>query len=272
MLPYFKRYTVYVSIIAIALPVLASTIWPLVTGQLMGASIGGLISMFALFILGMFVGYAIFGKRADAETEKMLAKYNDDCDPQALVDEGSKLAHSIQFPCDQSGSWFLAYYAQALLDLGRTDEAKAIQDGIANSFAAAKKPSQKLGILANLLPLAEKSKGPEAALELANEGIRLCDGMPDGGASQIREFLESQRKVLQAEESDDPADLSKVAASIADSSAYPMRLRVEYAWREASAQYKLGEPAQERESLEFVVEHGGKLALVQKAKERLGSL
>ena len=272
MLPYFKRYSIYVSIIAIALPVIASTVWPLATGQMMAASIGGLVDMFALFVLGLFVGYAIFGRRADAETEKYLALYNDDCDPGALVEEGAKLASAIQFPCDQSGSWFLGYYAQALLDLGRAEQAKAIEQGMRTSMEAAKKPAVKIGILANLLPLVEKTDGAQAAMQLADEGIELCGQVGDAGAVQIRDYLESQRKVLAAELSDDPAGIEKLSASIAGSDKYPMRIRVEYAWQEASAAYRLDDAVTERKGLAFVADHGGRLALAAKAKERLAKL
>ena len=272
MLPYFRRYSIYVSIIAIALPVIVSTVWPLFTGQMMAASITGMVAMFALFVLGLFAGYAVFGKRADAEAEKYLSKYNDDCDPKALVDEGAKLASSIQFPCDQSGSWFMAYYAQALLDLGEVDKAKEVLSGLRASLVAAKKPVVKVGILANLLPLEEKAEGPSAAQALVQEGIRLCGEVPGAGAAQFREFFESQQKVLEAELSGNPADIAKLSASIVGNDRYPMRIRVEYAWREASAQYKLGDLAKEKSCLEFVATHGGKLALATKAKERLGKI
>ncbi len=272
MLQYFKRYNVYVAIVAVIPPMVASTAWPLATGQMMAASIGGLVALFALFAIGLFVGYGIFGKRADAETEKYLAFYNDDCDPAALVDAGAKLAEAIPTPCDQSGSWFMGYYAQALLDLGRRDEAMGILAGLKASMQAAKNASAKVGILVNVLPLVEKAEGPKAALDLADEGVGLCDQAGDAGASQMRDYLESQRKVLRVELSDDPADIAKIAGGIAGSDRYPMRIRVEFAWREASAQYKLGDLAEEKRALEFVARNGGKLALAQKAAERLAKL
>ena len=271
MLQYFKRYSIYVSAIAIALPVIVSTVWPLVTGQMMAASLSGLAMLFVLFIGGLILGYAIFGKRADAETQAYLDAYNDDCDPQRLVNEGAKLAQAIQFPCDQSGSWFMGYYAQALLDLGRKEEALNIQTGIKNSMDVAKNAPMKVGILANLLPLVEKSEGTQAALQLIDEGMALCDQLKDGGA-QIRDYLASQKKILDVEATGTPEEIAKLCASIADSDKYPMRIRVEYAWREGSAQYKADDLAGEKRSLRFVVDHGGKLALVGKAKARLDSL
>lgn len=272
MLPYFKRYSIYVSIMAIALPVVVSTVWPLFTGQMMATSVGGLVALFALFVLGLFSGYAVFGRKADAETERLLAAYNDRCDPQALVDEGAKLANSIPFPCDQSGSWYLGYYAQALLDLGRTEQAQAIQKGISDSAAAAKKPAAKAGILSNLLPLVEKTEGPQAAIAVADEGMDACGQLADAGAAQMRDYFESQRKVLQAELSDDASDIAKVASAIAGNDRYPRRIRVEYAWRQASAEFKLGDKEAERKCLRYVADNGGKLALAAKAKERLAAM
>ena len=193
-------------------------------------------------------------------------------DAKRLVDAGAKLAEAIPTPCDQSGSWFMGYYAQALLDLGRRDEAMGILAGLKASMQAAKNASAKVGILVNVLPLVEKAEGPKAALDLADEGVGLCDQAGDAGASQMRDYLESQRKVLRVELSDDPAGIARVAGGIAGSDRYPMRIRVEFAWREASAQYKLGDLAEEKRALEFVARNGGKLALAQKAAERLAKL
>lgn len=271
MLPYFKRYSIYVCVIAVALPVAASTAWPLLTGQMMASQIGGLVGMLVLFAAGLFIGYAVFGRRADALTESYLAKYNDDCDPQALIDEGASLAKAIRTPCDQSGSWFLGYYAQALLEVGRADEAKAVRSGLRESVDAAKTPAAKLGILVNLLPLEEKVEGDAAAAALAEEGAALCEQMGDA-AGQLGEFVDGQRKVIEAKLSDDPEKLASLAEAVRESDRYPARIRVEYAWQEASARYRLGDSEGERLCLRFVEENGGSLALARKARERLAAV
>lgn len=272
MIAYFKKYTIYVCIIAVALPVIVSSLWPLVTGQLMAASIGGLIGMFALFIVGLLVGYGIFERKAESVVDGYLARYNDDCDPQALIEEGAWLAEAIAFPCNQMGSWFMGYYAQALLDAGQPDRAREIAEGLTTSMHAAKTPAMRAGILVNLLPLAEKLESPQDALGLLNQGLQWCDEDDERKVAPLREFLLSQKKVLDARAGGDQRALAQLSRSIASSDAYPMRIRVEYAWDEASAQYKLGDTAAEKEALQFVAQHGNKLALAAKAKERLAAL
>ncbi len=272
MIAYFKKYSIFVCIIAVALPVVASTVWPLITGQMMAASIGGLILMFALFVLGLFIGYAVFEKKAEGIVDGYIAKYNEGCDPEALVEEGRWLAEAIHFPCNQIGSWFLGYYAQALLDLGRVDEAREIDKGLRESIHAARKPAMKAGILVNLLPLSEKLDDVHDALQLIVDGLEYCSEDGGRGVAQLREFLESQQKVLGARKSGDQKAIADMSEAIRASAAYPMRIRVEYAWDEAAAGFKLGDLAQEKSCLEFVAAHGNKLALTEKARARLSKL
>ncbi len=51
-----------------------------------------------------------------------------------------------------------------------------------------------------------------------------------------------------------------------------MRLRVESAWKLARLSYQEGDTATERTMLQFVVDHGNKLALVAPARKQLGEL
>lgn len=272
MIAYFKKYTVFVCIIAVALPIVASTVWPLVTGQLMAASVGGLVTMFALFVVGLFIGYGIFERKAEGIVDGYLAHYNDECDPDALISEGGWLADAIAFPCNQMGSWFMGYYAQALLDAGRADEARKVAEGLDSSMRAAKSAAVRAGILVNLLPLAEKLESPQDALGLLNQGLEWCDEDNERKVAHLREFLLSQKKVLEARAAADQRAIASIAESIVPSGLYPMRIRVEYAWDEASAHYKLGNAPEEKRCLEFVAKNGNKLALAAKARERLASV
>lgn len=268
MLPYFKRYTIYVCIIAVALPVVVSTVWPLLTGHIMASSILGLVLLFALFVAGLLLGYRIFGNKADKTAEMHLDRYNDDCDPEALVNGGAEIAGAIAFPCIPAGAWYMGYYAQALLDMGRVEEAREIEEGIASSVPAVKKDAMKVGIIVNLLPLKEKIHGTEAAIQLVDEGLAICS-QSTGAVTQEEEFLKSQKTILEARMSGDARKVSQLDEKIRSNAQYPMRIRVEYAWDAASAEYKLGNASEEKTALEFVADHGNKLALVAKAKARL---
>ncbi len=272
MIIYFKKYTILVAVIAIALPVIVSTVWPLATGQIMAASIGGLALLFALFILGFLGGYAILERKAEGIVDGYIAKYNEACDPEAFITEGEQLARQITFPCNQIGSWFMGYYAQALLDVGKVDEVNAIAEGLRQSIDSAKKSIDKAGIAANLLPLTEKLADTDASLALVDEALGYCEQAGPRGTSQLRDFFNSQKKVLDARKSGNQREIADLSERIRASAAYPTRIRVEYAWDEASAQYRLGDTAEERRCLEFVVSHGSKLALASKAQARLKQL
>ncbi len=272
MLNYYKKYTIFVCIIAVALPVIISTIYPLVTGQMMASSIDGLVYLFLLFAIGLFLGYWIFERKAEEKTEQLLVLYNKDCDPQKLVDEGKQLAEAITFPCGQGGAWYLGYYGQALLDIGDHEKAEIIFVGLSKSIQAAKTPFQKAIILANLLPLAFKLKEPEEVQKMIQEGLAFCkqDGRPR--ISQVQEFFLSQKKILDARESGNLVESIQLDEKIRTNNAYPQRLRVEHAWNEAADYYKLADKAKEKECLEYVVAHGNTLALVSKAKARLANV
>lgn len=272
MLIYFKKYVIAVCAIAIALPVIISTIWPFVTGQIMAASISGLLLEFALFAVGFMVGYQIFERRAERVVDGYLYLYNSDCNPQALIAHGGQLAHDISFPCNESGAWFMGCFAQACLEVGDIERARTIEAGLEDSISAAKKPSQKCGIILYLIPLVEKLGTLDEVEELIERAEKLNDTDRSEEAIQRRAFLESQRKIVHARREGDYHELVKLDESVVRSAAYPWRQRVEYAWDEASASYKLGDQEHERTCLDFVIRHGGSLALVAQAKERLSQL
>ncbi len=272
MLPYFKKYSILACVIGVVPGLVLTTVYPLFTGTIMASTIGGLLLLLAVFVMSMTVGVNLMERRAERETDALLALYNVDCDPQALVERGRALAANITFPCRDAGAWFMSYYAQALLDAGRTEDAKAIEQGLRQSMLAAKKPQAKVGILVNLVPLADKLDGTQAAMALIDEGLQLTAGDPTPVAAERRSFLESQQKIMQVREAGDAQAAASLDASIVGSDAYPMRIRVEAAWAQARAYFKLGDAARERSALDFVVRNGNALALVAQSRQRLAAL
>lgn len=269
MLPYFKNYSIAVCVIAVAFPLIASTIYPLFTGHIMASSFYGFITLFVLFFLGLFIGFGIFETLAERKTESYLNAYNIDCDPEALVKEGAKLASDIPMPCNKNGSWFLGYYAQALLDTGNVEGAKKLREELTKSMDAMKSPAAKLGILVNILPLEEKIASEEDALKMVQEGFDLLEKVPSGRLVPIRDFLSSQKKIFQVRSSDDQSARAQLDDSILANQNYPMRIRVEAAWDAASAYRRLDDMSAEKDRLDFVVKHGNKLLLAQRARQVL---
>lgn len=272
MLPYFKKYVIGVCVIAIALPVVASTIWPLVTGQLMAATLGGLALELVLFFGGLFVGYQLFSRRADNVADGFVYLYNVDCQPEAFLTHGKSLAEAITFPCTDQGAWYMGFYAQACLDAGRKDEAARIEEGLRQSIAAQKNSAQRCGVIIALIPLVEKTGTLPQVQELIQEGLKAIEGDARPAAAVQREYLMSHEKVVQARVAQDFSKLVALDESVVQSNAYPMRIRVEFAWDAASASFKLGNTEDEQRLLRFIVDHGGSLMLVNQAKKRLEAL
>ena len=273
MFPYFKKYVIICCAIAVAVPVVGSTVYAAVTGTIMAASLGGLIMLLVLLFGSMYIAQSYFGRKADAETEAMLAKYNDDCDPQAFTQDAARIIDNIQPPYNVMASWFLTYYAQALLDEGNASQARAIEENMLKSAEGAKNDSIRLGILMNAVPLVTKTQGAQAALDLVNKALALLPNVQQApGANDPAAFLNNQKALLEATIAGDTATLRTMYGKVREDAALPMRIRVESAWKEAQACHSAGDTAQERACLDFVVSNGNKLALVAPARKQLTAL
>ena len=272
MLAYYKRYAIISCVVAVAVPLAVSTAYAAVTGKIMAASLDGLIVLLLLLFGTMVLMQGVFARRVDGRTAQLLALYNDDCDPEAFVEQGRAVADAITEPYDVTGSWFMTYYGQALLDAGKSDQARKVAEALRESVAAARKPQAKVGIIANAVPLVAKVDGPKAALDLVGEGLELAGGQDADPADSRVVFLRGQQRLRQAEAADDDAELrSFYEKSVADA-AVPERLRVESAWKLARLAFRSGDAATERRMLRYVVSHGGKLALVAPARKQLDAL
>ena len=126
MLAYYKRYAIISCVVAVAVPLAVSTAYAAVTGKIMAASLDGLIVLLLLLFGTMVLMQGVFARRVDGRTAQLLALYNDDCDPEAFVEQGRAVADAITEPYDVTGSWFMTYYGQALLDAGKADQARKV--------------------------------------------------------------------------------------------------------------------------------------------------
>lgn len=273
MLPYFKKYVLWVCVIAVAVPVIASTIYAGVTSSMVTSTLPGLIFMLVLLFGSMMLAQSYFGRKANEKTEAMLAAYNDSCDPEAFTQQAEQVVANMREPYDVMASWFLTYYAQALLDEGRIDQAKTIEAALLRSVDAAKNDSIRLGVLMNTVPLVTKTQGPRAALDLVERGLAIVERLQQGSqAADALAFLNNQKALLEAAVAHDDATLRSLYARVHDDANLPMRIRVESAWKEAQACHGLGDTSCERACLEFVVSNGNRLALATSARDRLAAL
>ncbi len=269
MLPYVKKYVIVACVIAVVIPLVVSTAWPLFTGQIMAASVGGLILLLALFFGGFLVSVRVMGRKADELVDGYIALYDEKCDPQAFVDASRDIASSVVVPFTPSGAWFIGYYAQAMLDLGFVEKAEKLRDAMFDTIAKSKKASDQISMIVDLVSLMTKLEGPEETLPVVEKGIELIGAPAELDAAVQKDYLTSQAQILRARMNGELDKLATLYADVVSRELVPMRIRVECAWEEARIHFNAGDAARERDSLEFVVGHGNKLALVAPARARL---
>lgn len=272
MLQYFKRYQIYVCICAVILPILYSTVYPLISGEVISTSLSSLFTAVVLFVLGLSIGGNIFERKAQKEVDELVSIYNDECNPEKFLSEGKDLSEAMKMPYNQFSAWYMSYFAQAMLDSGDTTQANSIYENITESVNLAKKPMEKLAILANVIPLAEKIGGEDIALKTIDEASKQLEECRPSFVMHYRDFLDSQKKIILARSEKDYEKIAILDKSVWENDNYPKRIRVEYAWDSASASYALHNIEDEKVALQYVVDNGGTLALVGKAKGRLNKL
>ncbi|MEE0844797.1 MAG: hypothetical protein U0L71_01220 [Eggerthellaceae bacterium] len=272
MLPYFRNYAFVGYVLGMAVPVLLVTAISWVTGFYIVYTLPGLIAAILLLIIGLLTAKKIVTGLADKKAAVMISLYNDGCDPQAFVDASQKVVREIRPPYDESGSWFLSFYALALDDLGRRDEAARIGQTMLSSAQMAQDPQVKAGLLVNIEPLVQRLFGAEQALEVVQNAQMALAGAADADSQSRLSFLKWEQGILEAILDGDGETLITRFSGIRTSLNYPLRIRVSYAILEASLHKARGESDRERECLEFVMQNGGKLPAVQLASRRLQEL
>lgn len=265
MVTYFKKYIAYIVLIAFAAPTLACLVYASITGQVMLEPLWGKIVAVVLLIVALVLAFMGFEKKTEAKSAGWIRLYNQQCEPEALINRGRDLAANISFPCNEEGAWFMGYYAQALLDVGEVAQARRIEQGLRLSIEQAKKPLQKVRILVNLIQIVEKTGTLEDSLELVDKGLQILGDEKGSAAEQRRNFLISQRKIVLARMSENQHTIIEVDEAVKRSEHYPRRVRVEYAFDEALSYDAVGDLRRERENLIFVMENGNQMSIVKQA-------
>lgn len=272
MLPYFRNYAFIAYIIGVAAPVVLVTALSWIFGFYIVATLPGLIAAIVLMAVSLLTAKKIVTAKANRKADEMISLYNDACDPAAFVDAARSVAQEIRPPYDESGSWFLSFYALALDDLGQRNDAARIGQAMLSSAQMAPDPQTKVGILVNIEPLVQRLFGAQQALEVVEQAQEAIGGSSDPDDVSRMNFLNWERGILEAIRDGDDAALVQRFSAIRGNAAYPLRVRVSDALLEASVHKSRGDVAAERECLRFVVDNGNKLPAVGIAAERLAEL
>lgn len=264
------RYIVIASGLAIVVTAVVQTIYTAATGQAMSSTLPGLLVSCLLFIAVMLATYAYFGRKNNTNVDALVSLYDDGCDPRAFVDGSAGYVDKMTVPYDAETSWFMSYYAQALLDLGEAKQAQQIEQSMYDSIRSASLVETQAKIIVNLVPLVVKVLGPAEAVPVIQKGLDLLEGGQCGAdAAEFEAYLVNQLALARAAASRDDVLLERFYFSTRRNEALPLRIRVEQAWEEAKIHYRKGDVVKEAECLEFVVQNGNKLALVKPAADRL---
>ena len=267
------KYIIYASGLAIVVTMLVQTAYTAVTGVAMSSTIPGLIASCLLFALIMVGVYAYLGRRMNVNADELISLYDNACDPQAFVEGASRSVDSMPMPYVEASAWYMGYYAQALLDLGRVQEAQRIEQNLYESVKATDSVELQAKIVVNLVPLVTKLLGPADALPVIQKGLELLALAPATQDKPMLEaYLQNQQSLAMAVVNGDDARLVSFYSATRNNPTVPMRVRVEQSWEEAKVHYRMGNVPAETECLEFIVAHGNRLALVKPAQNRLLAL
>ncbi len=272
MLNYFRSYEIIVCVVGVGIPIVVSTVWAYTTGEIMASSIMGLILLILLLLVSLFVMQFIMGKVADGKINKYISYYDNDCDPQKMLDESAKVRERLVAPFNTVAAWFAAYCAQALLDVGHTQQAQTIAKDIRSSVDSQNKTTRKVDVLMNLVPLLAKLEGATSARDCSQYALNLLDEINEPQKSNRRAYLQNQFNMAQERIDNNNDALISLYESTRNNKYLAMRIRVEYAWDEARIFYSDGSKDRELSCLHFVVDNGNKLALVSAARKRLAEL
>lgn len=273
MIAFTGKYLVYASGAALVLTAVVQSIFSAVTGLPMAGTLPGLIASLLLFVGTTAVALLYFKRKSTVDVDTLLDIYNESCDPSAFVEQSQLYVNGMLSPYDSTSSWYMSYYAQALLDLGQVQQAQKIEQDMYDSIREATDVDQQAKIIVNLVPLARKLLGSADSVPIIQKGIELLnssEAVKDGYAYES--YLQNQLVVCTALAEHDDEKLVRFYSSSRNNETLPLRIRVEQAWEEAQIHYRAGETAREVECLEFIVAHGNKLAFVKAAQDRLLSL
>lgn len=272
MLPYFKKYTILMYVLPVLTMVVLTTALAYGAGFALAATLPGLLVSLACLVVLTLASSRYFGNLADRKARELVALYNDACDPAAFVEQGAEVASTIEAPYTEAGSWYLSFYALALLDEGQTQPAAIIGSNMQASAARTDDVRVKSALLVNIEPVVLRLFGAQTALGVVAEAEAALAGLDGPDAEARRSFLAWEHELLAAICEGDEEFLLAKHAAVRANEGNPLRMRVLSADAEATIWRSRGNAPAERECLAFVVEHGGGLPVVPAAHARLAEL
>ena len=271
MVHYFPKMRILSFAIGCGIPIAALLVYWFGFGGMIGFTDPVGMVLLALLIFGPILSFNFFNRRASAEFDRIMNLYNEDCDPQAFVDEGALIVQNAQSPYNPFEAWFLSFYALALLDVGRAEEAAQIGKNMQDFAESAENNEEKASYLVNIIPLVLRLFGPAAGLSVIDRALEIVQNNPAPNSAEQEGYLISQKRMVEAVENHDAAYLLERCEAIRTNASgnQQMRVRVLEAEQEAQLREITGDAVGARECWQFVADNGNRLPSVEEARRHL---
>lgn len=268
MIRYMRKYRL---ISYVLIGVVAVALYLILSGQQALAFPWGFLMSLAVFIAANFIVSLAMTRYVDNKTEKLVAIFNDSCDPKKLIEEGQQFATQVleHTPFEQWGSWYLSAYTLALIDQGERKEAEPYAKALIASAKAAQTPEETFEISVNMYEPIKELLGPEIAQECLNEIESLAEANPSLQNNKAMGYVRWARSALAAESSTDKNTLIELYQGVINDNTAEMRKRVQAADKLAPLYKEIGNEQGEQLCYKFIAEAGNTMSCVAQAKAKL---
>lgn len=268
MIRYMRKYRL---ISYVLIGVIAVVLYLFLSSQQTLAFPWGFLMSLAVFVAANFIVSLAMTRYVDSKTEKLVATFNDSCDPKKLLEEGQQFAAQVfeHTPFETWGSWYLSAYTLALIDQGKRKDAEPYAKAMITSARAAQSPESTFEISVNMYEPIKELLGPEVAQECLNEIESIATANPQLQNNKAMGYVKWVQSVLTAEASADKDTLIELYQGVINDSTAEMRKRVQAADKLAPLYKEAGNPEGEQICYQFIVEAGNTMSCVARAKANL---
>lgn len=270
MLRYVRKYHILYYLLSVT-PALVYTAMVFFTVGPSGfLSVWTWVATLALVVACSIVASRLMNRAADTEVKQVMKIFYEKCDPQLFLTNGREIASRIKVPFSEWGSLFMSAYGLAYADMGERDKAREVIEAMRVSAQANNRPSAAAHICLNMHAPIKVLYGADLALQCLGEAEGLLmQGENTGSFAGAKEYIIQERNFDIAEKLNDDDEIIRLYGEIQTNDRLFKRTRVMAAHFIAKAWRRKGDTAKEREMLEFVIEQGNKLPIVNEARNRL---
>ena len=222
-----------------------------------------------LIVACAFFAGRVLNRVAVEESRRLIYLFYQKCDPESFLAKSSEVVGRIKAPFNEWASMLMGAYSLASIDVGNTEEAKKVVEGMRLSAKAAKGESVAR-ICLNMHASIKELYGPDLALKCLGEAMwNLRSLGTDHNTIEEFQMIDQEQELDIAEKLQDDMVIIELNTKIFNNERLLLRIRVLAAYQIALAHDRLGNIEQALHFYKYVFEHGNKLRVVLNAHDRL---